>query len=318
MDPVARVLAAYPRVLHWATRVPLGNHGGFSGARLWRLDSPAGAFCLRAGAVTENRDHLLHRHGLIARARAAGLAFVPAVLPAANGSTVVEAAGRCWEMMDWMPGRADFHASPGPTRLHAAVSALAKLHLAWQPTTPMVAAVPAVGRRLEALGSMTPAALTLPHHPLLGPLAKRSRRCLARWLPEMSRVLHRWQGFTAELQPCLRDVWHDHLLFEGDTLTGIVDYAGAGIDSVATDLARMLGSLIGDQEDRWSEALKSYRTHRPLSSAEEQLAQLLDRTGVIAGVCHWVRWFGKEENGSAETAAAVRRLEGLLQRIEAW
>src|SRR4051794_11229953 len=112
MEPPSHVLSAYPAVFRSAVVVPLGSHGGFSGARLWRLDTVAGAFCLRSGAPTETRTHLEQRHALMSGARAAGLTFVPAVIEASNGSTIVELAQRCWEMMDWMPGRADFHDFP--------------------------------------------------------------------------------------------------------------------------------------------------------------------------------------------------------------
>ena len=44
----AEVLRQYPRPLWSGAPLPLGNRGGFSGARLWRLDGPAGPLCLRA------------------------------------------------------------------------------------------------------------------------------------------------------------------------------------------------------------------------------------------------------------------------------
>jgi Ser/Thr protein kinase RdoA (MazF antagonist) len=318
MEPVARVLALYPGIFQSAAIVPLGNRGGFSGALLWQLHTKAGVFCLRAGADAECQAHLLQRHALMIRARAAGLYFAPAVIPSSDGSTVVEAAGRCWELMDWMPGRADFHAFPTPARLSSAVAALARLHCVWQLNAPVVGAVPAVARRLEAVRSMPPAALTLPRHPLLRTLAERSSRLLARWLPEATRLLHDWENFTCPLQPCLRDVWHDNLLFDGDVLTGLVDYAGCGLDNVATDLARLLGSLIGDDEDRWSEALNTYRSLGRLSSDEQSLARVLDRTGVIASLCNWLCVMCEPETRLENDAAASRRVETLLRRVEKW
>ena len=43
----AEVLRHYPRLPWSGAPQPLGNRGGFSGARLWRLDGPAGPLCLR-------------------------------------------------------------------------------------------------------------------------------------------------------------------------------------------------------------------------------------------------------------------------------
>jgi Ser/Thr protein kinase RdoA (MazF antagonist) len=317
-DPPRQVLAAYPAVVQSATIVPLGNHGGFSGARLWRLDTLADSFCLRAGASTETPSHLQQRHALILRARAAGPVFVPAVISTSNGSTIVEHAQRCWEMMEWLPGTADFHASPSPARLRAASSALAQLHIAWEGLAAATGIPPAVGRRLAAAQAVIPmSAASRSRHPLLEPLRVRTRQALARWLPEVPRMLGEWESFRCSLQPCLRDVWHDHLLYQGDVLTGLVDYAGIGIDSVATDLARMLGSLIEDDDDRWREALDAYRARRRFSEEEERLAHALDRTGVIAGLCKWLRWLDQQDTVASSTGA-VGRLEELLGRVEKW
>src|SRR6478609_757012 len=115
MSAALDVLARY--ALPSASLHPLGNHGGFSGARLWRVEAGGAAFCLRAwppGDPTPERLSWLHEP--MATARTAGLAFVPAVLRAGADSFVAH-AGRLWELTDWRPGRADFHQHPRPARL---------------------------------------------------------------------------------------------------------------------------------------------------------------------------------------------------------
>ena len=92
------------------------------------------------------------------------------------------------------------------------------------------------------------------------------------------------------LQPCLCDVWHDHLLFSGDTLTGLVDYGSVKIDHVAVDLARMLGSLVEDNTAKWDLGLLGYRGIRPFSASEEGLARALDRAGIVLGAANWLKW----------------------------
>ena len=75
-----RVLERYPRLLVGA-RQPLGNRGGFSGARLWRLDGPAGPLCLRAWPTCHVSSHLDFIHHYAVYACTAGLTFVPCRSP---------------------------------------------------------------------------------------------------------------------------------------------------------------------------------------------------------------------------------------------
>jgi Ser/Thr protein kinase RdoA (MazF antagonist) len=304
MPDVAAVCAAYPAWVADAALVPLGNRGGFSGARIHRLSCLRGVFCLRAGVPGESVAHV--RHALVREARAAGLDFVPALVPAQSGSTVVEHAGRCWELMQWMPGRADFHAAPSREKLRAAAEALARLHLAWgRHASPGVAECPGVRRRLDAASGL----------PRIDPFADPLQRELAFWLPQASAIL---EGVPrVGLQPVLRDVWHDHLLYEGDALTGLVDYASLALDSVAVDLARMLGSLIEDDEASWDFALTAYRKLRPLSDDEERLARALDRAGVIAALANWHRWISGGERDPASPHVR-ERVGRLVARVGRW
>jgi Ser/Thr protein kinase RdoA (MazF antagonist) len=249
----------------------------------------------------------------MAVARSAGLSFVPGVLPTVEGGTVVEAAGRCWELMDWLPGRADYRTAPSPARLRAAAQALAQVHNAWHPAAPRQDICPAVRRRLDRLrGGLVPLAGSAgaSPSPALAPLEERMRTVLQSWLPHLPGLLESWQERSVPVGPCLRDVWHDHLLFEGDHLTGLVDYAAVDEDSVAADLARMLGSLVQDDEAGWQIALSAYREVRALTAEEEALARELDRTGAVLGLLNWL--------GRLGPGPALGRVEDLLRRVEGW
>src|SRR5262249_4622464 len=118
---------------------------------LWRAEAAGLSLCLRAWpAHPSDPDRLALIHRLMARARRAGLSFVPAVF-AAGDTTVVGHAGRLWDLTEWLPGRADFHERPTAARLEAACSALARLHNAWEVAgTPAPSACPALQRRLAA------------------------------------------------------------------------------------------------------------------------------------------------------------------------
>src|SRR3954470_24761553 len=113
LDSDARVvLDRYPALGTGRLQL-LGNHGGFSGARLWRVQTLAGDFCLRAWPLREpGIERLRWIHHQIASASHAGLSLVPVVLQTRDGVTHVEWAGRLWDVTSWMAGRADYHDQP--------------------------------------------------------------------------------------------------------------------------------------------------------------------------------------------------------------
>jgi homoserine kinase type II len=314
MDPVVLgVLACYPSFLAQGRLEPLGNRGGFSGARLWRLATPAGALCLRAAAPTELGQHLAWRHRLMTLARQSNLRFVPAVLPTVGEATFVEAQGGCWELLEWLPGRADYRECPSRVRLEEAARAVALLHRAWRGEQRQWGVCPAVLRRFEVARCWEAIHLDVVPAPFRA-LFERLQPLVHDEMRQVPEVLSAWHDRPCALQPCLRDVWHDHLLFEGERLTGLVDYAALGLDSVAADLARLLGSLVEDDQAAWQAALSAYREVAELSSDEEHLALLLDRTGVAASLANWLLWLAGRGPGQLPEHILLR-IELLARRL---
>jgi Ser/Thr protein kinase RdoA (MazF antagonist) len=319
------VLTRYP--LRRGSVHPLGNHGGFSGACLWRVESSAGTSCLRAwpGHVIASRLEELHRLMTVARGR--GLPFVPIISTASHGRTWIEYAGRLWELTQWLPGRANFFEHPSCERLTSACVALAQLHRAWQAnvTASRRETCPAIERRFEAVerwqhllrSGWTPR-LPMSDADPVHPVARRAWGVLPDWVERVRPNLASFPGSPWTLQPCLCDPWHDNLLFEGERLTGLVDYGAVKLDHVAVDLARLLGSLVEDDVDGWRNGLEAYRGVQPLSLHEEQLARVLDWTGTVIGVLQWLRWLYEEGRAFADRAKVAARLEMLVRRIERW
>jgi Ser/Thr protein kinase RdoA (MazF antagonist) len=316
-ETVTAVLARYPTPLTQGRQQPLGNHGGFSGARLWRIGD---AFCLRAGPPAQDPTHLAFVHRLMNSARRNGLHFVPTVFAATNGRTVVEHEGRLWELMDRMPGRATYHDSPSRLKLQSACTALGRLHRSWSAGSPpqLSSYPPALSRRLQAAARGLPTGVDFTPLDPARPVVERARRVLPPWMERLRSLLVPALPKPEPMQPCLCDVWHDHLLFEGDRLTGLVDYAAVKYDHIAVDVARLLGSLVEDDEDGWREGLVAYSRQRPLSEEDEALAHKLDVTGTILGAANWVRWLSDPQRTFEDRAAAARRLERLVGRIERW
>ncbi|MBI1914669.1 MAG: phosphotransferase [Planctomycetes bacterium] len=327
LDESARVVLEHFASLHRPQLIEaLGNRGGFSGARLWRGEGTLGPSCLRAWPTDgPSPERLAWLHRLMATARRAGLSFVPDVFPTRSGATWIDHAGRRWELTSWLPGRADFQDGPTPARLRAACTALARLHTAWERVGLEHGPCPAVARRLLAVQGWQDLVRSgwRPHWSQAGanpvdPWAERAWRLLSAWSDGIPRLLEPWRQHLLPLQPCLCDIWHDHLLFEGDQLTGLVDYGAVKVDHVAVDLARMLGSLVGDDRDRWDAGLRAYRQVRSLSNEEEALAVVLDRTGTLLGAANWLRWIYHDGRTFEDKEGVVRRLAVLVERMERW
>ena len=118
------------------------------------------------------------------------------------------------------------------------------------------------------------------------------------------------------LHPCLRDVWHDHVLLQGAEVTGLIDPAAARTENVASDLSRLLGSLLGDDEPHWEAALEAYAAVRPLSNDERRLVGVLDRSGVLLSGMTWVDRRVTGRLHDADVPIVLPRLRTIQQRLK--
>ena len=308
------VLSHYPAVFRIGRPIPFGNHGGFSGARRWRVEASGHAFCLRAWPSHQpdpSRLEFLHR--LMRRARSNRVSSVPAVLLTEDGRSHVERADQLWDLTEWMPGVADFHSNPTRDRLEHASAALAGIHDAWERySSASREECPALLRRLDAAASWQglrrsgwqPRWDRIAIDPVR-PVAERAWRLLDQRIAVIPGRLRAWADWRGPLQPCLCDVWHDHLLFVGDRLTGLIDYGAVKIDHPAVDGARLLGSQVPDDPDAWQAGLGAYRFVRPFSDEEAELALALDETGTVIGVATWLRWLYEEFRSFEDRAAGT-------------
>jgi Ser/Thr protein kinase RdoA (MazF antagonist) len=314
------VLALYPAAYRPLGAVePLGNAGGFSGSKLWRFASPRGDLVLRAWPIDGPGADLYRIHTWIIQA--ASLPFVPAPIAAADGRTVQEAGGRVWDLSPWMPGVADLDRPPTSHRIRSAFAGLARFHAQFgqgrRATSPGLATrltdvwrwiggdFDAVRARLQPVGADPRSDLTR----LWIDRASRKARGLADLLYAEGHSL-------VPIQPCLRDTRPDHFLFEGDRLTGLIDFGAMGMDTVAGDLARLLGESIGTNPTARDEALSAYRSIRPLRDEEAGLIATFEKANAILGAGRWARWHFLECRAFQDPDAVVLGLRRGLGRLD--
>ena len=142
------------------------------------------------------------------------LDFVPTVINTLHSQTFVDGE-TLYDLTAWMPGVANFATNPSDVKLRAACEALAKLHRVWANNARTQATIPAVARRLDVCRSF---AKPLPHgdHPEL----KQALALLPTLVTQSIAALEPWSAIRGPVFPCLCDVWHDHVLFTGDRVTG--------------------------------------------------------------------------------------------------
>jgi Ser/Thr protein kinase RdoA (MazF antagonist) len=309
--------------------------GGFSGARVVRVEAAGQSWCLRRWperSLPVPRLHELHRWLRFLRERGELPVAVP--VPGPNGDSLLERNGRWWQLEPWLPGRSDDHERPSGARLCSAMQTLARLHETSREyqTTPegrdwftvSHGPSPAVRVRLQILEAHPPGGLrelATDLARLHGSAAHAALEALILIQGLALRVQQRlaaWQQVKLPLFPCLRDVWRDHVLFSGEEVTGLIDSSAARSESAASDLARLLGSLIGNDDEAWDVALAAYSERRPLADDERHFARVLDTSGVVLSGLTWAERLvaGQAAPDDVRVEQRLRGIIGRMQHIE--
>jgi Ser/Thr protein kinase RdoA (MazF antagonist) len=323
------IVREYPAIFQPTRTESLGSAGGMSGAQFWRIESPQGTLVLRRWPNEHpSPERLRFIHRVLFHATDRGISILPRPVRTATGESFVLFDGYLWELAPWMPGIADYERSPNKQKLGAAMTALAKFHAAVIdfPTMglPQVAgAPPAIARRLERLRELSrrgtnelAQAINVDIWPELAPLSRRFLDAIPGCLPRAIARLVPLSNVALAVQPCIRDIWHDHVLFTGNDVTAIIDFGAMDIDTPATDVARLLGSLVGDDEAGWQAGVSAYSTMRPLSNDEERAAKALDSSSDVLAGCNWIRWIYVEGRQFENRAQVVERFQRITARCE--
>ena len=331
---LGEVLSHYaPQFVHAGEGSPQ-EFRGFSGATVWRVEAPAGEFALRCwGRPSPARARLSELHRLL-RFLGQRCEFVAVPVQASDGDSLVEHDQRFWQLDPWLPGEADFWGNPAPERLRNAMHALARWHEAARlfPTTVEsrefrcedAGTSPGVVSRLQRLHQWQRGkllrlrrAVSLDNIGGLWPsLAHRVMSHFDRVAHGLTHELEAAMLLAVPLQPCLRDIWHDHVLFEADTVTGLIDPAACRTESVAADLARLLGSLIGDDSQARESALQAYDEGRSLCPRELQLVPILDSSGLLLSGLTWLDRYYLQNRSFPDVEAVLARVNRIVARLD--
>ena len=305
---------------------------GFSGTTIFRVQSATEVFCLKRLPMTVELVRQQVINGLIKELFEQGVTCLPVPVCSRKGSTLIQVDDGVWQLEPWMPGIADYWQRPSMTRLIAACQTLARWHIAARKsaaTKPngfgveVAATAPTVrDRQLSVLRYSEELLLPIERQLVRESSAVWQRlgtqitTHVRRLAPQLITDLIRAGDWLVPLQPVIRDVWHDHLLFSGDQVTGLIDFGATRTDTVAADLSRLLGSLVGSDADAWSSGLNAYEELRPLSDNERRLLPLLDLSNVLLSGLTWLRRRYVDRVELASEERVLERLERIADRLE--
>jgi Ser/Thr protein kinase RdoA (MazF antagonist) len=325
----------------------LATHG-FSGSPVvWVRPADGPAQVLKGFAEGTTRERAEWVHGIVDGLRRAGNHEIPAVREHAPGDTLVATRdGRLWEMVTYVDGASID--DPTPSQIASAMHALARIHTAAAalPHEPVrLAASRALAERVALVGALgdrpwralldSPSTCSRPigsastclrWHAILRPYLAAACDALDAG-PDAAASLSALVASSLRPLPCqvvLRDVWSEHVLFgarDPESVAGIIDPHAAGIDTPATDVARLLGSWIPLEHpiaaSWWASALAAYETVRPLRDDERRLVPLLAASGILCGLENWFRWTLVESRSFSNECRVVSRIDRLVKTLPA-
>jgi hypothetical protein len=320
MPEYSYVLNCYRVAFRQAKIEPLGAAGGMSGARFWRITGSQDLYVLRRWPSEHPATYQLQFiHDVLSHAVQKGVTYLPLPIATNDGQTFVSHDRHLWELAPWLPGAANYHESPSANKLRSALIALAKFHEATKDfelhpgrSDESIAQVPVesgpapgIIRRLERLHELQAAgaaplkrAIAAADWPELAHAAHQFVELLPKAVPLATSLLTPLAEVPFVVQPCLRDVWHDHVLF------------------VDNDVARLLGSLAVDDAGEWQRGLEAYATIRPFSADELRAVAALDASSTVLAGCNWIRWVFVENRQFDDREQVGRRLALLLDRLQ--
>ncbi|MEM7313053.1 MAG: phosphotransferase [Planctomycetota bacterium] len=313
---------------------------GFSGAVVWQVTPKhardhSGPYCLRKWPPGFRLDRILWIHNRLEQFQSSGASRLAVPLRSLTGETFVTVGGHHYELARWLPGVADFAERPTEKRLESAMQALAEIHeisskFDVRPDLPVPskkATSAGLNRRLQGLERTLAGRLDRIVDAVGGNASREtvevvhaSNNIVAgvrRLGPNALSDLRDAANMTTEQTVCLRDVWHDHILFTGDAVTGIVDYDAMEIESPAGDVARLLGSLVGNRRAGWEAGLAAYTAVRTVSDEFRDLTAAFDMGNRLLSGLQWLEWRFVDRHSFATTEQATSRIFHWAERFRA-
>ena len=304
IDSVLREYAVSPTIA-----TDLGNAGGFSGVQIWRIETSERNFCLKRWPTSfQDSERLQWIHRVVRFAAVNGCPEVVVPMPANSGSSFVKMHSSFWELTRWITGTETLESSTTEQLIDSALETTARFHQATARFHFNIAKsknIESLQRRLHGL----PVALKrLDQHVRANEktISNENWRFYQSTAPALAAKLHRelaaFEATELTVQPVIRDLRADHFFVSAESVTALIDFGAMQIDSIAWDLARLLGSLDTFDRDQVNNHIAKYCEARYSNTtggisllgaqlrAERELIPLLQAANPLVGILNWMNW----------------------------
>lgn len=272
-------------------RINVGFSGAIVYAGTW-LGESTPFYALKLWSI-EDKQRIEEAHS-VQRAFHNSLEVVPDLIENRQGSTLTIVGKRCWEISEWRPGQP--MEIPTKNRIEAAASAIAALHQSHQFKTQQdrlnerVAYVNAAIDRLHVLA--LPVWLRA-----LADLLKPIRSPIPAANPRNIQWIH-------------GDLHREHMLFLGNSVTGIIDFTNTKVDHPAIDLARYLGDTL-DDSSLLEPAVAAYRLAGGAVDVTVDLVRYFCHVIASGALAHWIEQWATGKISADRQSDLRQRMEHL-------
>jgi len=273
------------------------------------------------------------------------LDFVPGIVKNRSGSSFIESHGWVWEVLTWKEGEADLSDRVAVQRRSSAAEAVAQVHHHWQKDEVHRQVSPGLLVRIErlrryearlpelvlhsqSLGSAASKQVGENHYWSLGEMLDLSRRTLAhlsldstRLLATLNRLCH-----PVEVHYAVRDLHNEHVLYQENLVTGIIDFGAARLDEPLLDLVRLLGTQSPYDPQARYESLDFYCNARKELSPSYvepdrdilfERFSALDHASTLLSALQWLDWLLiKQRKFAIPYCQTLPRWIRLLNRLD--
>jgi aminoglycoside phosphotransferase (APT) family kinase protein len=120
------------------------------------------------------------------------------------------------------------------------------------------------------------------------------------------------------LQPVLRDLRAENLLFDAGDVSGVIDWDAAAVDHPCLDAARLLRTWHLNHTGQMAAAALAWANHWQLSNEQRLLLIVLDASGVLLNPVVWFRRLSEASSVPDAVPEVGQRLRLLMSAAEVW